>query len=188
MTCKKVTRRFEGAHKSIALTGFLTVIIAYFFIFHNIAVSIIDILPALKAMAKLPVTYIRFMDDWIIFAKTRWHLRKAIKITNQILNQLNVLKHPDKTIIGRVERTFDFCGITYAAEGIVSVAKATKDKFSSKLSKLYEHPGRNKEKIRTYQISFESWIKGVVGKVVWANMKKPVGARGVPTGLRVGTG
>jgi len=56
-----------------------------------------------EAMAKPPVVCVRYMDDWIILAKKRWHLRKAIRLFNQVLSRLKVIKHPDKTYIGRIK-------------------------------------------------------------------------------------
>jgi len=41
-------------------------------------------------MAETGLFYRRFMDDWVILAPTRWKLRSAIKIVNQILNDLKV--------------------------------------------------------------------------------------------------
>ena len=78
--------------------------------------------PLDKAMAQLPVKYIRFMDDWVIFAKTRWQLRRAIKLTNQVLDALRLTKHPDKTFIGRVSKTFDFCGFSFSPDGAIALA------------------------------------------------------------------
>ena len=46
------------------------------------------------------------MDDWIVFAATRWKLRKLMRITNRMLNQLKVWQHPDKTFIGRAKMGF----------------------------------------------------------------------------------
>jgi len=37
------------------------------------------------------------MDDVIVLAKTRWHLRKAVRTVNQHFNQLKVAQAPDKT-------------------------------------------------------------------------------------------
>ena len=34
------------------------------------------------------IQYVRYMDDWVILAKTRWHLRKAIAKMNQVLYQI----------------------------------------------------------------------------------------------------
>ncbi|MEN8220412.1 MAG: reverse transcriptase domain-containing protein [Pseudomonadota bacterium] len=42
--------------------------------------------PLDDAMAALDVTYIRFMDDWLIVVPTRWKLRRVVRTTNQILN------------------------------------------------------------------------------------------------------
>lgn len=53
MAYKKVTRRFEDTHKSIALTGFLTVIIAYFLIFHNMPISIKKLECMLKGLLRV---------------------------------------------------------------------------------------------------------------------------------------
>jgi RNA-directed DNA polymerase len=36
--------------------------------------------------------YIYYMDDVIVLAKTRWHLRKAVKIVNRYFNQLKIKK------------------------------------------------------------------------------------------------
>lgn len=33
-------------------------------------------------------SYRRFMDNVIVLAKTRWHLRKAVRTVNQEFNQL----------------------------------------------------------------------------------------------------
>ena len=39
--------------------------------------------PLDDAMAKLPVRYCRFMDDWLIVADTRWKQRRAIGVMNR---------------------------------------------------------------------------------------------------------
>jgi len=60
------------------------------------------------AAAKLRLFYVRFMDDILILAPTRWQLRGAVKVVNQMLGTLGLEKHPDKTFIGMIERGFDF--------------------------------------------------------------------------------
>jgi RNA-directed DNA polymerase len=52
--------------------------------------------------------YRRFMDDVIVLAKTRWHLRKAVRTVNKHFNQLKVAQAPDKTFIGHIEKVFLF--------------------------------------------------------------------------------
>ena len=61
--------------------------------------------------------YVRFMDDILVLAPTRWKLRRAVGLVNQILGALRLEKHPDKTFIGRIERGFDFLGYRFSHEG-----------------------------------------------------------------------
>ena len=56
------------------------------------------------------LTYARFMDHWVILAPTRWRLRRAIRIVNEMLRELRVEQHPDKMFIGRIERDSCFSG------------------------------------------------------------------------------
>jgi hypothetical protein len=57
--------------------------------------------------------YRRYMDDVIVLAKTRWHLRKAVRIVNQHFNLLKVAQAPDNNFIGRIEKGFDFLGYRF---------------------------------------------------------------------------
>lgn len=41
-----------------------------------------------------------FMDDLVIFAATRWKLRRAIRRMYDILGMLKLSLHPDKRAIG----------------------------------------------------------------------------------------
>ena len=54
---------------------------------------------------------------------------------------LGLLKHPDKTFIGRIERGFDFLGYHFGPDGL-SVAKKTVENFVARAIRLYEQePG-----------------------------------------------
>ena len=92
------------------------------------------------AAAKLRLSYIRFMDDILILAPTRWQLRGAVKVVNQALGALRLEKHPDKTFIGRIERGFDFLGYHFGPAGL-TVAKQTIANFIEKASRLYGKGG-----------------------------------------------
>ena len=141
--------------------------------------------PLDKAMEALPVKYIRFMDDWIVFAKTRWYLRKAIKITNRILAELKLLKHPDKTWIGRVAKTFDFCGFRFSPEGVVALAKATQTKFTSTICKLYEQRQDGKVEVEKYIGHFNAWVNGCLGRGIGARRLGCVGRLRLPVLLEL---
>jgi len=53
-----------------------------------------------------------------------------------VLGALALEKHPDKTFIGRIERSFDFLGYHFSRAGL-TVAKQTIANFIEKASRLY---------------------------------------------------
>ncbi|NEQ08667.1 MAG: hypothetical protein F6K37_22770 [Moorea sp. SIO4E2] len=109
-------------------------------------------------MAQLGSFYVRYMDDWVILAPTRWKLRKAIKATNQVMNELKVLKHPDKTFIGRIARGFDFLGYWFSPAGL-GIARKTVERMVENVARLYEHCAPS-ERIEAYFLRWWRWVKG----------------------------
>ena len=77
-----------------------------------------------RKMEKLDVKYFRYMDDILILSHSRWKLKKAIRVLNQTFNELKLEKHPDKTLLGRTERGFDFLGYFFKP-GRLSVSLKT---------------------------------------------------------------
>ena len=113
-------------------------------------------------IAQLGCFYVRFMDDWVILAPTRWKLRRAIKAVNEVMAKLRVEKHPDKTFIGRITRGFDFLGYWFSPQGL-GVAKKTVYRMWSKVSRLYEQ-GADDLRIETYLNRWWQWVRtGVSG-------------------------
>jgi len=90
-----------------------------------------------QKMANLDVKYFRYMDDILILAPTRWKLKKAVRMLNQQFNELKLEKHPDKTLLGRTERGFDFLGYRFKPDG-VTLAEKTVANFLTKALRLYE--------------------------------------------------
>ncbi|NES66139.1 MAG: hypothetical protein F6K24_13185 [Okeania sp. SIO2D1] len=88
-------------------------------------------------MAALGCFYVRYMDDWVILAPTRWKLRKAIKATNQVMSELRVVKHPEKTFIGRVAKGFDFLGYWFFPAGL-GIARKTVARMVENMRRLYD--------------------------------------------------
>lgn len=94
-----------------------------------------------REMEKLDVPYFRYMDDILILTPSRWKLKKAIRVLNRTFNELKLEKHPDKTVIGRIERSFDFLGYHFHPGGL-TVAKKTRENFVRLSIRLYEQePG-----------------------------------------------
>jgi RNA-directed DNA polymerase len=90
-----------------------------------------------RRMAATGLFTIRFMDDILVLAPTRWKLRRAVGLVNEILGALRLEKHPDKTFIGRIERGFDFLGTHFTADSL-TLAVGTLANFVERASRLYE--------------------------------------------------
>jgi len=108
----------------------------------------IALLPLDRAMQKLPIFYLRYMDDWVLIAKTRWGLKHAIKKMYRILTQLKFKLHPDKTSIGRVSDGFDFLGY-HLGNKPLAIAQTTRQHFHEHLRRLYEQ-NASKQRIGDY--------------------------------------
>ncbi len=117
---------YRDVTKGISLGCPLSPIIAAFFLYT------LD-----TRMQKTDVFYVRFMDDVVVLAPTRWKLRKAVRDVNQAFAALGLTKHPDKTFIGRIERGFDFLGYYLGPNGL-RVAEATLERFVKRATRLYE--------------------------------------------------
>lgn len=78
----------------------------------------------------------RFMDDWVILAPTRWSLRRAVVIGNELPGELRVEKHPGKTFIGRIARGFPFLAYWTTEKGVTGVAPSTWAAFPERVSAL----------------------------------------------------
>ncbi|MBI1875496.1 MAG: hypothetical protein HYS05_16630 [Acidobacteria bacterium] len=98
------------------------------------------------------------MDDILMLAPTRWHVRRAVKVVNQTLQALGLEKHPDKTFIGKIERGFDFLGYHFSPAG-VAVAKQTITNFIEKASRLYEQERRAGRAAAALEMYVRRWVR-----------------------------
>jgi hypothetical protein len=115
-------------------------------------------------MAEMGCFYVRYMDDWVILAPTRWKLRQAIKAVNQVMANLFVEKHPDKTFIGRISRGFDFLGYWFTPSGL-GIALKTVERCLAKVSRLYEQ-GASVGRIGEYLGRWWLWVRSGVDGVL----------------------
>ena len=115
-----------------------------------------------RCMERLGLFYVRFMDDLLVLAPTRWKVRRAVKVVNQVLDGLQLEKHPDKTFIGRIEKGFDFLGYHFSRNG-PAVAKTTMNKFAERITQLYEQelsgPSAS-DMLGQYVRRWRTWLSG----------------------------
>ena len=72
---------------------------------------------------------------------------------NQVLGDLKLEKHPDKTQMGRVEKGFDFLGYHLSTKAL-GVATITLEKVQRNIAQLYEQ-GASIERIGQY---WQKWL------------------------------
>jgi hypothetical protein len=116
------------------------------------------------ALEKLDLFYVRFMDDILVLAPTRWKLRRAVKAVNQVLACLGLDQHPEKTFIGRVERGFDFLGYHFSTAGL-SVARQTMINFIEKASRLYEQSRCTPSGVSPLEMYARRWLSWLEGGI-----------------------
>ena len=112
------------------------------------------------ALARTGLLFVRYMDDVIVLAPTRWKLRRAVKLVNEVLTGLRLEKATEKTFIGRVERGFDFLGYRLLPEGI-TVATATWNRFCERALRLYERDRRepcSSSRLEAYVRRWRGWV------------------------------
>ncbi|WP_071888894.1 reverse transcriptase domain-containing protein [Serratia liquefaciens] len=84
------------------------------------------------------IVYARYMDDFIILAKSRWQLRGQVKALNSYLQAYGFIQHPDKTFIGRIGKGFDWLGAWLGTEGVEDIAPRALANHREKVRRLYE--------------------------------------------------
>ncbi|MDM8568667.1 reverse transcriptase/maturase family protein [Thiotrichales bacterium HSG1] len=102
--------------------------------------------------------YRRYMDDWVIFCKNSWDLRKTVKKVYTVLHALRVEVAPDKTYIGKASKGFDFLGKRILPIGILPSASAL-SRLQKNTVRLYEK-GASKKRIELY---WKRWL-------LWASL------------------
>ena len=124
-----------------------------------------------QVLGKRGLFYVRFMDDIVVPAPTRWRLRGAVKPLNQALGALRLAKHPGETFIGRIEKGFDFVRYLFSPRGRTP-ARQTMVNFLERAIRLYEQEsGEEMAPVRlgAYVRRWEGWARaGLAGR--WYRM------------------
>ena len=76
---------------------------------------------------------------------------------NQAFNELKLEQQPDKTLIGRVERGFNFLGYHFQSDNL-GVAKKTIENFKERIAQLYEQ-GADSVRIGQYVRRWLKWLE-----------------------------
>ena len=100
----------------------------------------IALIPLDQAMGEIKhIFYARFMDDWVVCTKSKTALRKVIKRTHQIMQDLHFQLHPMKTYIGKISHGFNFLGYYMDAQKILP-SQETIRRFYERTAARYAPP------------------------------------------------
>lgn len=91
---------------------------------------------------KVQIFYSPYMDDILILASTRWHLRNMVKLMNKFFSMMGLKQHPDKTFIGKVSKGFDWLGFRFTTGGAIGKASRSTSQVKDWAKRLYEQAGR----------------------------------------------
>ncbi|RWX46638.1 hypothetical protein VT98_12642 [Candidatus Electrothrix communis] len=116
--------------------------------------------PLDDAMTKKGLFYIRFMDDWVVIASSRWKLRRTVATVNRVLTDLLLEKHPDKSFIGKAERGFDFLRYRITPSGLTAAMK-TVERFVERAARLYEQDPRELCGFSRFRDYVQRWFRWV---------------------------
>ena len=93
-------------------------------------------------------------------------MKKVVRAVNEVLAQLKVEKHPDKTFIGRAIRGFDFLGY-FLKPGALAVANNTIRNMAERINRLYEQ-GADQVSIGQYVQRWKKWVVAGIGDLTEA--------------------
>ena len=114
------------------------------------------------------IRYQRFMDDYVIFAKTRNKLKAAIKRMYAELDTLQFTVHPDKRYIGKTEKGFDFLGYRFKPQKLLEPAVQSLTRLIERARRLQEK-GADSHRLRQYVQRWVSWLHGGLQGAVTEN-------------------
>ena len=114
------------------------------------------------------IRYQRFMDDYVIFAKTRNKLKAAIKRMYAVLETLKLTVHPDKRYIGKTEKGFDFLGYRFRPQKQLEPAVQSLTRLIERARRLHEK-GADSHRLRQYVQRWVTWLHGGLQGAVTEN-------------------
>ncbi len=113
------------------------------------------------------IHYVRYMDDIVILAKTRWHLRAAIRSLIEVIESLGLCLHQEKRFVGRIDKGFDFLGyqihpsrrLRPSAESLRRPSAESLRRLVVRAGRLYEQ-GDDSRRLWRYVTRWTRWLWG----------------------------
>jgi hypothetical protein len=114
------------------------------------------------------VFYVRYIDDFLLFTRTRWQLRRGIARLAAFFDLSGFERHPDKTQTGRIQNGFDWLGVWFTPDG-PAIAPRALNNHRERRARLYEQArwrGTSHEeatmRVRAYDERWTLWAEGML--------------------------
>jgi hypothetical protein len=111
------------------------------------------------------VGYVRYMDDIVLLARTRWELRRAIAALHEEIAALGLHLHRIKRFIGRTTQGFDFLGYRIRAGARLRPSAEGFRRLRERARRLYEREG-DLRRLRQYVLRWWWWHLGGLDGIV----------------------
>ena len=111
------------------------------------------------------VCYVRTMDDFVLLARTRWQLRRAIAALHEEIAPLGLHLHRVKRFIGRTTQGFDFLGYRIRAGARLRPSAEGLRRLRERARRLYERKG-DRHRLRHYVLRWWRWHLGGLDGIV----------------------
>lgn len=112
--------------------------------------------------------YARYMDDFLLFTRTRWQLKRAIRELAGFFELSGFVRHPDKTQTGRITAGFDWLGLWFGPEG-TSIAPRALTNHQERRVQLLEQarrrgmtPVETTNRVQAYEHRWNIWARGLL--------------------------
>lgn len=112
--------------------------------------------------------YARYMDVFLLFTRTRWQQKRAIRQLADFLELSGFVRHPDKTQTGRVSAGFDWLGVWFGPKGTAIAPRALTNHQERRLQLLEQARRREmtsaeiSERVQAYEHRWRIWAKGML--------------------------
>ena len=106
------------------------------------------------------VSYVRYMDDFVLLARTRWQLRRAIAQLHGVLSGLGLRVHrKEQLFIGAATKGFDFLGYRFHPRRKLRASRDSLRRLRVRAHRLHEQ-GADSRRLRQYVLRWWRWLLG----------------------------
>ncbi len=105
------------------------------------------------------IFYLRYMDDFVLLAHTRWSLRKAIARVYRVMQDLALRLHEQKRSVGKIRKGFSFLGYRVQPGRRLRPSTESVRRMTTRFRRLYEQ-GATETRLWQYVSRWTRWLWG----------------------------